>query len=59
MSRRLSQRSLKLTLPFPSDSEGSATSDFSAEAKGYLARVQQRVVLINGKHPARDAVTRL
>ena len=24
------------------------TSDFSAEAKGYLARVQQRVVLING-----------
>lgn len=29
------------------------TSDFSAEAKGYLARVQQRVVLINGQELAR------
>ena len=29
------------------------TSDFSAEAKGYLARVQQRVVLINGSELAR------
>jgi len=28
------------------------TSDFSADAKGYLARVQR-------KHPARAAVTRL
>ena len=36
-----------------STSTTSTTSDFSAEARGYLAKVQHRVVLIGGRELAR------